>query len=160
MKYLILVKLATRGISHQSKFTERVVTRRSYAAVRSCVMGGDRERLDPRSDPAVRFAVLGIVDEELDQSAPELAEELQDRADHPDDFGVPVIAPIPDGWVIDWRDVARWLLEDLEREDPPLVERVSTPEPDLRFGQRPWPASPSSSSSSSSSSPSSSSSSG
>jgi len=30
-------------------------------------MGGDRERLDPRSDPAVCFAVLGIVDEELDQ---------------------------------------------------------------------------------------------
>jgi len=104
-------------------------------------MGGDRERVDPRSDPAVRFAVLGIVDEELDQSAPELAEELQERADHPDDFGVPVIAPIPDGWVIDWRDVARWLLEDLEREDPPRVERVSAPEHDLRFGQRPWPAS-------------------
>jgi len=53
------------------------------AAVRSCVMGGDRERLDPRSDPAVRFAVLGVVDDELDQSAPELAEELQERADHP-----------------------------------------------------------------------------
>ena len=58
--------------------------------------GRDRERLDPRSDPAVRFAMLGIVDEELDQSAPELAEELQERADHPDDFGVPGIAPIPD----------------------------------------------------------------
>jgi hypothetical protein len=51
---------------------------------------------------------------------------------------MPVIAPIPGGWVIDWRDVARWLLEDLEREDPP---RVSAPERDLRFGQRPWPAS-------------------
>jgi len=36
-----------------------------------------------------------------------IAEELQERADHPDDFGMPVIAPIPDGWVIDWRDVAR-----------------------------------------------------
>lgn len=104
-------------------------------------MGGDRERVDPRSDPAVRFAVLGIVDEELDQSAPELAEELLEHADHPEDFGVPLIAPIPDGWVIDWRDVARWLLEDLEREDPPRVERVSTPDPELRFGQRPWPAS-------------------
>jgi len=34
-------------------------------------MGGDRERLDPRSDPAVRFAALGIVDDELDQSAPD-----------------------------------------------------------------------------------------
>lgn len=45
------------------------------------------------------------------------------------------------GWVIDWRDVARWLLEELEREDPPRVERVSAPERDLRFGQRPWPAS-------------------
>ena len=43
--------------------------------------------------------------------------------------------------MIDWRDVARWLLEDLEREDPPRVERVSAPELDLRFGQRPWPAS-------------------
>ena len=43
-------------------------------------MAGDRERLDPRSDPAVRFLVLEIVDEELDQSAPELAEELQDLA--------------------------------------------------------------------------------
>lgn len=42
---------------------------------------------------------------------------------------------------MDWRDVARWLLEDLEREDPPRVERVSAPERDLRFGQRPWPAS-------------------
>lgn len=117
------------------------MTQRSYAAIRSCVMGGDWERLDPRTDPGVRFAVLGIVDEELDQSAPELAEELQDRADRPDDFGVPVITAIPVGWVIDWRDVARWLLEDLEREDPPRVERVSAPELDLRFGQRPWPAS-------------------
>lgn len=78
---------------------------------------------------------------ELDQSAPELAEELQDRADHPDQFGEPVLAPIPVGWVIDWRDVARLVPEDPEREDPPPVERVSAPERDTQFGDRPWPAS-------------------
>ncbi len=53
-----------------------------------------------------------------------------------------MIARIPDGWVIVWRDVARLALEDLEREDPPLVKRVTQPDGDLvRFERRPWPAS-------------------
>ncbi len=41
-------------------------------------MTQQRERVDPRTDPAVRFAVLEIV------SAPELAEDLEQRVDHPD----------------------------------------------------------------------------
>jgi hypothetical protein len=90
----------------------------------------------------VRFAVLEIVRDELDQSAPELAEDLEHRVDYPDQYGGEVIAAIPDGWVIDWRDVARLELEDLEREDPPLVKRVTEPDGELvRFEGRPCPAS-------------------
>lgn len=69
----------------------------------------------------VRFAVLEIVDDELDQRAPELAEDLEHRVDYPEQYDGEAIARIPDGWVIDWRDVARLMLEDLEREGPPLV---------------------------------------
>lgn len=54
----------------------------------------------------VRFAVLEIVDDELDQSAPELAEDLEHRVDYPEQYDGEAIARIPDGWVIDWRDVA------------------------------------------------------
>jgi hypothetical protein len=105
-------------------------------------MTQQRARVDPRADPAVRFAVLEIVRDELDQSAPELAQDLEHRVNYPDQYGGEVIAAIPDGWVIDWRDVARLALEDLEREDPPLVKRVTEPDGELvRFVGRPWPAS-------------------
>ena len=100
------------------------------------------ERVDPRADPAVRFAVLEIVNDELDQSAPELAEDLEHRVDYPDQYGGEVIARLPDGRVIDWRYVARLALQDLEHEDPPLVKRLTQPDGDLvRFEGRPWPAS-------------------
>jgi hypothetical protein len=45
------------------------------------------------------------------------------------------IARLPDGWVIDWRDVARLMLEDLEREDPPLVKRLAQPHGDMQRGR-------------------------
>jgi hypothetical protein len=40
--------------------------------------------------------------------------------------------------VIDSRDVARLTLEDLEREDPPLVERLAQAHRDMQ--RQPWPA--------------------
>jgi hypothetical protein len=43
-----------------------------------------RERVDPRADPLMHFAVREIVDDELDQSAPELAEDLEHRVDYPE----------------------------------------------------------------------------
>ncbi len=94
-------------------------------------MTRQRERADPRADPAVRFAVMEIVNDDLDKSSPELAEDLEHRVDYPDQYGGEAIARIPDGWVIDWRDVARLALQDLEREDPPLVQRVTQPDRDL-----------------------------
>lgn len=106
-------------------------------------MARERERDDPIADPTVRFATLAILDDELDQSGPELAQELEHRVDYPDLYqydGDP-IARIPDGWIIGWRDVAPQVLERLECEDPPLVERLVRPDPETeRFRGRPWPA--------------------
>jgi hypothetical protein len=42
--------------------------------------------------------------------------------------------------VFDWRDVARLVLEALEREEPALVERLARPEDGLLSHGRPWPA--------------------
>lgn len=75
---------------------------------------------------------MRFVDDELDQSAPGLAEDLEHRVDDPEQYDGKAIARLPDGGVIDWRDVARLMLEDLEREDPLLAERLAQPHGDIQ----------------------------
>lgn len=59
----------------------------------------------------------------------------------PEQYGGEAIARIPDGWVIDRRDVAPLVLQQIEREDAALVERLEQPDPDMhRFHGRLWPA--------------------
>ena len=58
-------------------------------------MAQERDRVDSVTDPAVRVAVLAIIDDELDQSAPELAEDLEHRVDYPEQYGGEAIARIP-----------------------------------------------------------------
>lgn len=97
------------------------------------------QRIDPRTDPAVVFSALEILDDQLDQSWPELAEELKDRVARPEQFGPPTLEDIPAGWTLDWGDVARLVLDDLHAADPPLIERAQTPVEGMP-GDRPWPA--------------------
>ncbi len=52
--------------------------------------------------------MLAIVDDQLDQSWPELEQDLKERVEHPAHFGSPEIAPLPDGWLIDWGDWPDW----------------------------------------------------
>lgn len=47
-------------------------------------MAHEPDRVDPVTDPVVRVAVLTIIDDELNQSAPELAEDLEHRVDYPE----------------------------------------------------------------------------